>query len=193
MYVSTDSIQYDDPACLFQPEKVKCKTWDFALQTVIDKNLYWVYTIYMENLIAFGSQPYAYLTGMSKSSRNITVKCVTFCNFTCSFKIHARKYLRNLQITVADVHFQDTLLELYNVKVHFKNIQFVNTTISDRPQALPWKFSELILILEGVNSAGSHIDKQLTAFQFDHVNSLIIEIYQSSLSYIHVKSLVENM
>ena len=146
----------------------------------------------MENLIGFGSYSYVYLKGMSKSSRSITLKCVTFCKFTSSFKLHARKYIRNLQITVENVNFQDTSLELY-VKVRFKNVQFVNTTISDRPQALPWRFSELILILEGVNYVGSHIDNQLTAFQFDHVNSLIIEIYDSSLSYLYVKSLVENM
>ena len=66
MYVSTENNQSDDPACLFQPEKVKCKTWDFVLQTVIDKNLYWVDTIYMENLIGFGSYSYIYLKGMSK-------------------------------------------------------------------------------------------------------------------------------
>ena len=41
---TTENNQSDDPACLFQPEKVKCKTWDFVLQTVIDKHLYWVDT-----------------------------------------------------------------------------------------------------------------------------------------------------
>ena len=128
-----DPFWYSDPRCYFQPETVQCYNLGFVLSTIIKYHLTWINVIYVED--KQGENSYADHINTEDNPDvpiTITICCKSLiCTFSPILSIITNYYKRYLVIKITNVLFLDSLVILSNVNVQFRNVQFVNTTVTD--------------------------------------------------------------
>ena len=160
--VHQDPILHSDPRCFFQPVDVKCYNLQFVLGAILTFNLTWIEVIFIEDINSDDNLTKAIdvREDFPEYPRVITIKCkVQFCKVVKSwFAIVAHTFKEYVELVVEGVMFEDALVTLSNVNIHFHNVQFLNTVIDDNvanwPKIVP---SELVVKFSAVtfeNSAG---------------------------------------
>ena len=114
----------------------RCYNLEFVLKTILVHRLDWIDVVFIED-----TQDDRYYKNeidsfkyTSNNPRTITIKChLQFCTFRSHFGLISKSFKRHMLIVVENVEFTDTRITLYNMNVHFKNVKFVNTTLTDKP------------------------------------------------------------
>ncbi len=172
-----------DEACLFDPNKIKCHSLGLTLQTILDKHLHWIDTIQLEDdqtILQVHLQ-------RDHNEESIHIHCQIQCT-TCS-QLDLVEYIfrKNHIFKFQNMMFKDTLICLFNVDVKFIEVQFVNTSISDKSAPHSRHFSESNIVLRGVMfSKGS---------EFELVYSYILKVHleNSSMHSVNFHVVVENL
>ncbi len=144
VYFSPSSSHTNE--CFFQPEKWKCHSLSFILQTIIQKELFWIETIYAKENSSTKVELYL-KNEVFQSNRKLKVECLSLHKcifFSNQFHISAKYFNRHLKIFFKNVKFVDTTLTIQNLDITFDNVLFVNTVIGDK-QALPGLSGEICL------------------------------------------------
>ncbi len=128
----------DDEMCLFCPEKFKCRTLEYVLTSLFQNNLHRIHVVEIHsNWTHLSSQekPIKIVMGKMKHTPfNILIKCTSHCIMMMGLTFSFRQYSSTSQIRIENVNFSDTRINLFNINVHFNNVAFNNTTITDVPQ-----------------------------------------------------------
>ncbi len=134
VYLSRDGS--DEPECLTQPEKTKCKKVDYILNTIILKKVLWINTIYIEDEIVFFDQLKTHLPSRIPSvERSITIACSQPCVLSSAYfgyvRFASESFHRNLVIQLHNVTITRCLAQFENVSMTFVDVGFLDSSITN--------------------------------------------------------------
>ena len=133
MFISHEEGQ-DDTDCLILPGK-KCKSLNFAVDTIIRTEMTWIHTVYIDGDLTprdFGShhEPY-YVDAAPTVHRSITLSCSEVCTITNAIQFLLPSDRKTLTIQWENVTFDTSIIRLQNIQMNFLRVQFKFTTIFD--------------------------------------------------------------
>ncbi len=125
----------DHPDCLFQPAKVECSTLSFVLSTITSKEMFWIDTIFLNAFTSTENESMFFPEQYSAISRGINITCLKSCIFDNNWAIMADIFQRSCVVQLENITFQNSTITVGNVHVVFKNIQFVDSLVTDWVQS----------------------------------------------------------
>ncbi len=123
----------DEPDCLIQPEKSKCRTLAFILTNILMKKMLWIDTIYMENHSTTEPE-HIILTEKNPTERkSITITCSQHCVLTVHLNFSSHIFNRFLVVQLENVTLKNSRMWVQNMHMRFVAVLFVDTVITDGP------------------------------------------------------------
>ncbi len=144
VYASTDG--HDDLECLFQPEETKCSSLSYILTTIIEKNMTWIETIWVNNYTMTTHTDTATIMKVPTMPRTITISCSTPCIVQTEFSLSAESFHRNLVLVFKAISFKNSQIGLGNVLGVFRDVQFLSSLVTDTKPNEPFAHLELHFI-----------------------------------------------
>ncbi len=128
--VSNHSISSDQPDCLLQPEKVACVTLNFILTNIL-MEMPWINTIFMDNYHAKEPEIIILPDVHFSDQRSIKIICSKPCYLQYDVTIVMHSFQQHLLLHMANITFTNSKISLWNIHIVFKDVQFVNSLVTD--------------------------------------------------------------
>ncbi len=120
-----------DEICLFDPRKQTCASLGFVLQSIMAYEIFWIEEIYIHQLET--QEPLILSVGGTKY--NVTVRCLKLCISSSPLELHAPTRKGSFHVVFENIQFDTTDIKVQNIDITFRNVSFLNTSITDRPGA----------------------------------------------------------
>ncbi len=151
MFVSRGGV--NRPECLIQPDKYKCRRLAFVLETIIEKEIHWINTIYIDEIGRAIDQDdveaVKFPLMSSKLQRSITISCSQSCVLRNDFGFSSAKFNKQLTIQMENMTLLLSRVAVRDVQVNFVNVHFLNTWVF-LWETLPGTPREMTLSFSGV-------------------------------------------
>ncbi len=190
--IRNDNSSADEHDCLFQPKQVECSDLDFVLSTILSKELFWIHTIVLNELTLTENGESVVPKQWSILSRGIQIICLNSCVFNTNWTISAEVFQTTFVIQLENILFQNAIIAVGNVHMVFKNIQFVNSVITDWIQS-DGEFDEIELQFVQASFVSQSLRTTWLGLEIDKVFSASIFVISSNWNNVSTQISVPNV
>ncbi len=118
------------PECLVQPDTVECTTLDCVLTTVIEKDMHWIDTIYVNGVIKIENEMFIQHE-TSPVKRNICIACLESCKINSYLAISALTFRSSFVLKFEGISFQNCTFFINNIHLVLNNVYFIDSILTD--------------------------------------------------------------
>ncbi len=149
----------DDEVCLQDPVRYRCKSLDFVLTFLLTNEVYMIDTIYVLSHPTNSTEQTINVQMESSGTfqRQINIKCLQSCTMIMSILISFQENSNKFSLKFENLNFQDSIVVLSNVFVHFHFVSFLRTQISNVEQSWSSPHGELQMTLSAISFEQSSI------------------------------------
>ena len=149
------------------------------MNTIIGYRLDWIDTVFIEEVRNDVYGKIVDLYELPRPPRIISIICKShLCDYSFFLTLTGKLFKTKLQFVVQNVKFKDSRIILHNINIHFKNVEFVNSTISDYPVSMDVIPQEIVANFTHVRFYGISMSNSI---DFKHHSNILIIIQNSCL------------
>ncbi len=177
----------DNDACLLNSGTYRCESLTLALQatwegeTTSDQHIFAEFDHVQKEEVAF--------EGSARSNKRTTIACVGSCKLSLNLRLVFGAFNEHFVVEFSNMTFQNTLIAIRNVHMHFTNVMFLNSFILDEPTE-PGEFGAVLLRFSNVSFTASSGPGGSAGLELNETFSVFCSLTETVMSgvSVHIRS-----